>query len=539
MEHLPILTLLLFSPLIGVLIIAFLPKDRASWIRWTAVAATFLPLALGAYVFTRFNASSSVVQFSERYSWLKIPLNQEARRQFESYSFNFEYTLGLDGISLPLVLMTVVIAFVAALASYQIQKRWKAYYIWFLLLEVGMLGVFMARDLFLFFVFFELTLIPMFFLIGIWGFMNREKAANQFLIYNGLGSAAMLIGFLMLIVTAGFTSDIIETTGEQSVNAVYYTANLSTISENLRNPDYMIHYGGANNAFFLSEASKWTAFILLLLAFAVKLPVFPFHTWMLRVHREAPPAVVMIHAGILLKLGGYGMIQFAIMLFPDFALQASLVLALFGLVNVLYGALLAMVQTDLRLILAYASVSHMGLVLIGLAAFNVIGWQGAVFQLVSHGLISALMFLIIGSLLERTGTTDIREMSGLAAKAPFLCGMFMVGGLALLGLPALSGFVAELQALLGLFNVFPVITVLAGFGLIFAAVYVLRGIMQISFGHLTERLNAIRDARFMEAFPMMTLVAFIVLLGVYPNVLNDTMDATIRMLLNIVRLAGG
>ena len=286
---------------------------------------------------------------------------------------------------------------------------------------------------------------------------------------------------------------------------------------------------------------KWTVFIMLLVAFGIKLPIFPFHTWMLKVHTEAPPAVVMIHSGILLKMGAYGLIRFGILFFPAEAQQWAWVLALLGVINIVYGAILAMVQKDFKLVLAYSSISHMGIVLLGLAAFNISGLQGAVFQLISHGLISALMFLLVGSIYERTETTQLDRLGGLAQNIPFISGILLIAGMASLGLPGLSGFISEFLAFLGLFETHRVYAIVGTLGIIFAAVYVLRGVLNITFGPKQPSLlqQGMRDARFIEAVPMITLVAFILLLGVYPSVLSQPLQQTIGSLDQLIHSVAG
>jgi len=525
----PLLTLIAFSPLLGILALLFTPKDNGKWIKRIGIAATLIPLALSVVLFAEFDRSASGMQFVEKATWIEIDLNREtdALSQYSSYSYRFQYHLGVDGVSMPLVFLTALISTMAALASVHIRKRWKTYFILFLLLEIGMFGVFMARDLFLFFLFFELALVPAFFIIAIWGYKDREKAANKFLVYNGVGSAIMAIAFLILINTAGFTTPGMADNG----NDLYYSGDLEVIAANLNNPDAIVNQDPGErglNPYYVSDAMKTALFLLLLVGFGIKLPIFPFHTWMLRVHAEAPPPLVMIHSGILLKMGAYGLLRFGVFLFPEQAERWALLLAILGVINILYGAVIAFVQKEFKLILAYSSISHMGIVLIGLAALNEAGVKGAVFQLVSPGLISALFFLIVGSLHERTGTTDIRELGGLAKSMPFMCGVLIVAGLASLGLPGLSGFVGELMAFLGLFDVLPAVTIVGALGIILAAVYVLRGVMRIMHGPLPERFQGVKDARLIEAIPMIALVAFIVLLGVYPAVLGGTLEPAIQ-----------
>lgn len=527
-ENWPILSMIAFSPLLGILVLLFIPKHNGRALKTVAIIATLVPLLLSGLLYADFRQDTDEMQYKEDVTWIKLPLNKEVGEisSLNEFFYEFNYSLSVDGLSLPLVFLTALVTAMAALASVHLKKRWKAFYIWFLLLEIGMFGVFMARDLFLFFLFFELTLIPMFFLIGIWGYTDREKAANKFLIYNGIGSAIMLLAFLILVNTAGFTMQ--QT--DQGTN-FYYSGNVDVIAKNLfQDTESFVNATEEtipDNPFYLSDTMKWTLFFMLLVAFGIKLPIFPFHTWMLRVHKEAHPSVVMIHSGILLKMGAYGLIRFGIWLFPAQAKGWAVGLAVLGVINILYGAILAFRQRDFKLILAYSSISHMGIVLLGIAAFNEIGLQGAIFQLISHGLISALLFLIVGSLYERTQTTEVGQLGGLAASLPFICGILMIGGMASLGLPLLSGFVSEFLAFLGLFDSMPAITIVGTLGVIFTAVYVLRGILKISYGPIQESFRSLKDARLVEAVPMIALVAFIVLLGVYPAVLSETLHNTV------------
>jgi NADH-quinone oxidoreductase subunit M len=526
--NLPILSLIAFSPLLGVLLLLFIPKNKGQWIKIIGIATTIIPLILAGWLYVEFNHQLGTMQFVENYHWISIDLNKEIQSlsQFKEFKLSFNYNVAVDGLSLPMVFLTALISSMAALASVYIKKRWKTYFILFLLLEVGMFGVFMAQDLFLFFLFFEIALVPMFFLIGIWGYHNREKAANKFLIYNGIGSALMLIAFLILVTTAGF---VFVQNGDTA--SIYFSGSLQDITHNLfNNPQAFVNQPStANpNPFYLSQAMKWTVFTLLFIAFAIKLPIFPFHTWMLKVHTEAPPSIVMIHSGILLKMGAYGLIRFGVLLFPGEATQWAYVIGALGVINIIYGAILAFVQKDFKLVLAYSSISHMGIVLLGIAAFNEIGMQGAVFQMVSHGLISALMFLLVGSIYERTGTTQIDQLGGLAKSMPFMSGILLIGGMASLGLPGLSGFISEFLAFLGLFDTMPILTAIGTAGIILTAVYVLRGVLRITYGPISEANAGVRDARLIEAVAMITLVAFILLIGIFPRVLTEPMQVTVK-----------
>lgn len=520
-ENIPILSLITLAPLVGALIVLLLPKDRSQWLRMTAIIFTIIPLLLSLWLFVSYQNTMSGSGFTEQYTWLSIPLNNEFEERAASLSLVFDYHLAVDGISMPLLLLSSIVSTMAVLASVFIRKRWKTYYSLFLLLLTGIYGVFLARDLVLFFIFFELTLIPMFFLIGIWGYFGREKAAVRFLIYNGLGSAAMLFAFLMLIATLGLSVGDAGSAGPWT-----FSGNYDILLQNLTNPNAAANVADSQFSLhvFFTDEMKWAAFILLLVAFGIKIPIFPFHTWMLKVHTEAPPSIVMIHSGILLKMGVYGLIRFGAFLFPQQLSSWSTVLAVLGVINILYGAILACVQREFKLVLAYSSISHMGIVLLGIASLEEAGLQGAIYQSVSHGLISALLFLIVGSLYERTNTTELDELGGLAKAVPFMSGILLLAGLASLGLPGLSGFVGEFLSFLGLFGSMKWLTTIGVLGILFAAVYVLRSILNITYGPMPDRFAGMKDARFIEALPMVTLAALIVLLGVYPSILTDLMQ---------------
>jgi NADH-quinone oxidoreductase subunit M len=539
MGSIPILSLITFFPLVGVLVLLFMPKDQGGSIKTVAVVTTLVPLVLAGWLYAAYHSQGEALQFKEQYSWIKVPLNKEGLEQITSFFFEFKYNMAVDGLSLPLVFLTALVTAMAALASVHIKKRWKTFYILFLLLETGMFGVFMAQDLFLFFLFFEITLVPMFFLIGIWGYFNREKAANKFLIYNGIGSAIMLIAFLAIISTAGFS--LVQSNNEVTIS---YSGDIQQITHNLfHDPNSFVNQETQNpaqkNPFYMGSGMKWTLFMLLLVAFGIKLPIFPFHTWMLKVHTEAPPSVVMIHSGILLKMGAYGLIRFGVLLFPEQAKSWAVALGILGLINIIYGAVLAFVQKEFKLVLAYSSISHMGVVLLGLAALNTTGLQGAVFQLVSHGLISALMFLLVGSIYERTGTTELDKLGGLASAVPFMSGILLIAGMASLGLPGLSGFISEFLAFLGVFGVYKTIAVVGTLGIVLAAVYVLRGVLSITFGAMPDRFQGMKDARLIEAVPMIALVAFILLLGVYPSVLSQPLQQTVSGMDQMIHSVAG
>lgn len=494
-------SLVTFLPLLGVLVLIFLPREKVRWHRICGILSTLPPLLLSLVMYAQFDQGLKGFQWVKSVVWFQIPLLQ-------GEPWTFHYSMGVDGLSLPFIVLTTLISAVAAAASGFIKEETKGFYQLFLLLETGMIGVFSASNLFLFFIFFEVTLIAAYFLIGKWGFLGREKAANQFLLFNGLGSGFLLFAMVGLLLLFG-------------------TLDYSVLQD--RMDQVMGQFA------LLPPVLKtmlWGTFAALVIAFCIKLPVFPFHSWMLKTHVEAPIPVVMVHAGVLLKMGAYGLIRFGLGLFPVQMKEISIYLAVFGLINILYGACIAIVQKELKHVLAYSSVSHMGIILFGLAALNTAGLNGAVFQAVSHGIISALLFFLVGSIYDRAKTTELDDLGGLAKSAPVLSGIFLTGGLALLGLPGLSGFISEFLAYLGVFQNHPVIGAVGALGLIFTVVYALRAVLKTTFGPLPERFQAVGDLHLRESFPMLVMVLLIVLIGVYPAVLSAPMQETLDLIVS-------
>ncbi|MEJ8544157.1 NADH-quinone oxidoreductase subunit M [Brevibacillus borstelensis] len=506
-----LLTLIVFSPLLAILILAFVPRHQGGVIKKIGVLGTLLPLVLSLMLFASFNYESSGLQFTETAKWISIPVGLQQSGAI--FSFDLDYELGVDGISMPLIVLTAIIATLAAVASWNQKKRLKEYFILFHLLLIGMFGVFAAQNLFLFFIFFELTLVPTYFLIGIWGYGEREKAANKFLLYNGIGSAVMLIAFIVLFMYLN-------------------TMNMDKIAA-------ILGSSGHPAAAAMSPEFRFRLFLAIFIAFAVKLPVFPFHTWMLKVHVQAPPAIVMIHSGILLKMGAYGLVRMGIGFFPEQAYQFAKWMAVLGLINIVYGAVLAFVQKDLKMVMAYSSISHMGIVLLGFAAMNTIGFQGAMFQVISHGFISALLFFLIGMIWERTKTSMIDELGGLAKSMPFASGIMLAGAMASLGLPGMSGFISEFFAFLGLFGQMPILAAIGTLGIVLTAVYLLRAILKTTFGPTPDRFVGVADAQPMEVVPLVVLLGFIILIGVYPAVLANPLQQTLKTIVPIVTGIGG
>ncbi|MDQ0269242.1 NADH-quinone oxidoreductase subunit M [Cytobacillus purgationiresistens] len=492
------LSLLVFSPLIGILVLVFIPKVKEPFIKLIGFLATLPALILTVIAYIAHRNGAELSELAEKVGWMQF-VNPEMAGKI----YSIDYELGVDGFSLLMLMLTALLSTLAAIASIHIKKEWKGYFMLFLLLEIGMLGVFAAENLILFFIFFEITLIPTFFLIGKWGYFEKEKAAFKFLVYNGLGSAILLIVIMVLYARTG-------------------TSNIEAIMSIMASDsDHLV----------VSAGTKMGLLIALVVAFGVKLPIFPLHSWMVEVHVQAPPSIVMLHAGILLKIGAYGLIKFGMGIFPDQFQSLAVWLAVLGVINLLYGAFLAFIQTDFKKVLAYSSISHMGVVLIGLGALNAAGIQGAIFQVVSHGLIAALLFLLVSIVHERYGTSDMAKISGLAKSMPIAAGILLTAALASLGIPGMSGFISEFMAFLGLFKEMPVLAAIGCLGIIMTAAYLLRAVLSITFGEAKRENTEVNDVAPLEAIPAAILVGLIVLIGVYPNILSGSLTSTIETIL--------
>ena len=488
------LSILVLSPLLGMLVISFIPKLERKLLSVVGILATLPALIISLILFFQYRSGVHLEKFDESYNWFSLKNSIQYGELF-----SIKYELSIDGLSLVLLVLTAVIATLAAIASITIKKELKGYFLLFLLLEIGMLGVFSSQNFILFFLFFEITLVSAFFLIGKWGYEEKEKAAYSFLIYNGLGSAILLIVIITLFAKTG-------------------TANFAALQELI-----------ASDTF--PDSLALGLFVALLVAFGFKMPIVPLHSWMVRVHVQAPPAVVMIHAGILLKIGAYGLIRFNIGLFPDQAENFSVLLAVLGVINLLYGAFLALLQSDFKMVLAYSSVSHMGIVLIGLGSLNEAGIQGAIFQMVSHGLIAALLFFLVGVFYERTKTSEIPNLGGMAKAMPLTAGFLLVGVMASLGLPGMSGFVSEFMAFLGLFKEMPWLAAVGAIGIIMTAVYLLRAVLGVTYGKPNREWAGVVDLRKIESVPVIILTALIVAIGVYPNLLSGPLQETLELIM--------
>ena len=483
-----LLTALVFLPAAGALVIlAVVRGDRN--VRLIALAITLADLALAIWVMARYDTGQGGFQLIDRLSW--IPGD----------TLNADYHLGVDGLSAPMVLLTALIGLCAVLASWRVQLRVKEYFVWMLVLQTAVLGVFASLDFLLFFLFWELELLPMFLLISIWGSGRKEYSAMKFLVFTILGSAFMLVGIVAIYVAPGGTFNMVELAeaGVGHLDLIIPTA---------------------------------VVFWFFMVAFAIKLPVMPVHTWLPDAHTDAPTAVSMWLAGVLLKMGGYGIIRISVGMFPDRADQYAGILAALAVISVLYGAVVTLRQTDLKRLIAYSSVSHMGLVLLGVASVGVgsgeltsVGLTGAAMQMFTHGTITALLFLLVGLVYEKAHTRYIPDLGGLASRMPLLASAFLVAGLASLGLPGLSGFVAEVLVFLGSFRAFVWPTALAAFGIVLTAGYMLWMIERVFFGAARERFAHIGDVDWVEAIPVGMLIVSIVVIGVYPKLLTDVFES--------------
>ena len=490
------LTTILFLPLLGAVIVAFVLGSRPRAIKWTSALFTFIPLLLSIILFVNFDrspAAAGLIQFEEKLPWI-APLNAH-------------YHLGVDGLSLPLVVLTAFLGFLVVLISWKIDLRPREYFAWLLLLETSILGVFASLDLLLFFIFWEIEVIPMYFLINIWGSGRKEYSAIKYVVYTLFGSAFMLAGILSLYFTTG------------SLNVVD------------------IAQGGL--APLRAAIPVAAIFFLLLIGFAIKLPVFPLHTWLPDAHTDAPTAVSVMLAGVLIKMGGYGMIRLCVTIFPQVAQHYALPLVVLAIIGVLYGAAVTMRQTDFKRLIAYSSISHMGYVLLGIFALGQVSLVGASLQMFSHGLITGLLFAMVGVVMHNTHERDLRKLGGLARQVPIIAVVFSVAGLASLGLPTTSGFAAEFLVFVGSFSstVVPgiqVYTILGVLGVVLTAGYILWVLQRVFYGPVLEQYNGTADADILERVYMFAFVAVIMLVGIYPAILTDVIKLGISPIMGLL-----
>ncbi|MFC1513957.1 NuoM family protein [candidate division KSB1 bacterium] len=489
-----LLTLITFIPLVGAAIIAFLSKDKIGQIRTVAAVATGVTLILTILMLFQFNTSMPGInnedsfQFVEHHKWIE--------------TFNIDYFMGVDGLSFPMILLTALLSFLCIFASWNIKKAHKGYFAMFLLLETGMIGTFCALDFFLFYIFWEVMLLPMYFLIGIWGGPRREYAAIKFFLYTLFGSLLMLIAMLAFYFYNGA-----------------HTFNMLELMENSAN---------------YSRTFQYWMYIALFIGFAIKVPVFPFHTWLPDAHVEAPTAISVILAGVLLKMGTYGILRISYPMLPDAAYYLKWGLALLGVINILYGALTAMAQKDLKKLVAYSSISHMGYVLLGMAVFTEAGMNGAVLQMFNHGTITAMLFLLVGVIYDRAHHRDIDGFGGLASQMPIFFGITSFAFFASLGLPGLSGFISEALVFIGAFTTFKVLTICAVSGVILTAGYLLWTLQRVFLGTLKDKYKTLPEINGLEIFTLAPLMVIILFVGIYPTPVLNLMRTSLNYLITVV-----
>ena len=516
-EELNLVSWLIFAPLLGLPLLFLWPRGRERGLRWLALAVTAVPLALVARLLAEFDPGFARsqgnfgYQFVQHLVWIR--------------AFNVEYHVGVDGISIGLVALTALIGVIAVVASWSIpvERNLRGYFAMLLLLETGMLGVFVALDLFLFYVFWELVLVPMFFLIGLWGGPRKEYAALKFFLYTLLGSVLILLAVIALYYASGATNLVDGTPAAHTLD----------IPRLVYGNDFGKHPA------LLGFKFAHLIWVLLFIGFAIKVPVVPLHTWLPDAHVEAPTAVSVILASVLLKMGTYGMLRIGWAILPEATRWASPGVAVLAAISVVYGAFCALGQTDLKRLVAYSSISHLGYCLLGMAALTPIALGGAVYQMISHGVVSAMLFLLVGVLYDRTHERDLGAFGGVATVMPRYAVVFSLAFLASLGLPGLSGFIGELMALLGSFGKFRTSTIVAALGLVLGAAYNLAAIRRIQLGALPERWKAVLTGRDLTAREWVSLVPLAVLtvaLGLYPSPLLDAARTGVGDLLAMMGL---
>ena len=496
-NHSYILSVLTFFPLLGMFALLLLKGDDHVWIRRLALVTSVVEFLLSLFLLRAFDSGAVGYQIQEYYDW--IP------------SLHIHYHMGVDGISLFLIILTTFLTPLGVLCSWNsIHEHVKEFFVMLLVLEMGMVGVFCALDLFLFFLFWEVMLIPMYFLIGIWGHGRKVYAALKFILYTMLGSILMLVAILWLYRLAGFAGD--------------PTFDLPVIQQML-----------SSGQIALSSGTELLLFLAFFLAFAIKVPLFPLHTWLPDAHTEAPTAGSVILAGVLLKMGTYGMLRFCLPLFPGVSHRLAPEIAALAIVGIVYAALVAMIQKDLKRLVAYTSVSHLGFVVLGIFVFNPTAMEGAIYQMLNHGVSTGMLFLVCGMIYDRRHTYEMKELGGLAKSMPVLCGFFLFACLSSLALPMLNGFVGEFMILIGTFEKHPGWAAWAATGAILSAVYLLWAYQQVALEKITvEKNSSLPDASPRERVILIAGSLVILFMGIFSPMFTHRMDATTNALLDQV-----
>ena len=493
----PVLSLLIVLPAAGALVVAVIPSSRRDLFLPVTTAITMIPFGVSVWILWTFEirgaglAIADRFQFTERVLWFD--------------SLNISWNVGIDGMSLLLIMLTTFMFPISILASASIRKNIKMYMVLMLILESGLLGAFLALDLLLFFVFFEMTLLPMYLLIGIWGSENRIYAAVKFVIYTAAGSALMLTAIIWLAVVGGSAAS-------GGGGPTFAFQDLTSIE--------------------LSGTAQMWLFLAFAAAFAVKVPIFPFHTWLPDAHTEAPTAGSVLLAGVLLKLGTYGLLRFNLTLFPKAAVEAAPWIAALAVIGIVYGALVAIVQPDLKRLIAYTSVSHLGFIVLGTFALTSQGLQGGVIQMINHGLTTGALFLLVGMIYDRRKTRLISEYGGLGKVMPLCAGFFLFTALASVGLPGLNGFIGEFKVLIGSYLGLPIHAIVATLGVVLAAIYLLWSYERIFTGPIANAKNSyLADLNLREIGILVPVAALVLFLGLYPRPALDRIEPAVEAIL--------
>lgn len=514
-----ILTWIVFIPIVGMIIILCLPDKKSNAIRWTAAIATGIQVLLAGVIYSVFDRTKAGIndvesfQLIENFSWITVEAVPWVGR------IEINYFLGIDGLSVLMVILTSIISFIGVVSSWNIGKMVKGYFALYLLLVTGMMGVFVSLDFFLFFIFWEVMLLPMYFLIGLWGGPRREYAAIKFFLYTFVGGILMLLTMLALYFSVAYTD---PATG-QSV----HTFNML----------YMMNPANYVEGSILSGSDttwRYVAWMALFINFAIKIPLFPFHTWLPDAHVEAPTPISVILAGVLLKLGTYGLLRINFPMFPDGTIYFMYFMAVLAMISIIYGAFCAMAQDDFKKLIAYSSISHMGIVVLGIAALNTQGMVGGVLQMFNHGIITAVLFLAVGVLYDRTHKRGLYDFGGLANQMPKYTGIVMIGMFAALGLPGLNGFVSELFSFLGAFEAYRWITIISVTGIIITAAYILWTIQRVFLGKTPDKLLELKDLTPREYLSFIPLIILIIVLGIYPAPAIELMNSSLSHLVEFV-----
>ncbi len=501
-----LLTFLIFFPLVGVAAIALMPTfglDK-SYAKWLATLTAGIELLCSVPLWIGFDAGATGFQWETKVAWIE--------------SFGIEYHIGVDGLSMVLVILTALLSLISIYCSFSgITEREREFYAFLLLLETGMIGAFVSLDLFLFYVFWEVMLVPMYFLIGVWGGEQKLYAAIKFFLYTLFGSVLMLIGILLIYFHYKEASGGLSTF--DLVKLMQFPLS-------------------AQGDFFLGKSTQWWAFLLLFVGFAIKVPMVPFHTWLPDAHVQAPTAGSVILAGVLLKMGAYAFLRFSLPLLPEASIAWAPFLMTLSLVAIIYGALVAMMQSDMKKLIAYSSVSHMGFVTAGIFALNYEGIAGGTIQMVNHGLSTGALFLIVGLIYERRHTKAIADFGGLSAKMPVYAMLFLIATLSSIGMPGLNGFIGEFTILLGIFQVSKVWAAIAALGIIMGAAYMLWLYQRVMFGPCDKPENqALKDLDLREILTLAPLIVLMFWIGLYPKPLFEKLDTSTRATVEWVRKA--